>query len=249
MTSSPIPSHPSTEVIDKVLDSLFFHLPDVEVMLLCDGVRVPEHEYRRAGYEEYKKKMRDRPQIHMTEWAENIQQAQMMRRAMPLVKTKLTLYIEHDYALTKDPIDWEGIINAIQQDRARVVRFHNLETIHPLHQHLMLDCYEGADGYHGGTKICEPPLVCGVPMIRTLQFWGCPHLTTTSWYQEQMETKFTDDSYTEIEPALYGWVNYSPWEECKVMVYAPSEPSMRRSIHVGGRGHDKDDPKREFRFR
>jgi len=195
--------------------------------------------------------MRDRPWLRMMEWDETVQQARMFRAGMPTVKTPLTLYIEHDYALTHDLIDWEGIINVIQREQAHVVRFHNLEAIHPLHQHLMLDCFEGADGEHGGTMVCQPPLVCGVPMIRTVQFWGCPHLTTTKWYREQMENpeKFSDNSYTEIEPALYGFVNYAPWEEYKVMVYAPSKPSMRRSIHVGGRGHDKDDPKREFRFR
>lgn len=252
MTTSPIPSHPSTEVIEKVLDSLYFHLPDVTLFVLCDGVRTPEHEDRRAGYKEYKKRLLKRldgTQSMLTEWPESVQQAQMFRAAMPQVKTPLTLYIEHDYALTKDPIDWEGIINAIQQERAGVVRFHNLEEIHPLHQHLMLDCFEGATGEQGGRKICDPPLVCGVPMIRTTQFWGCPHLTKTSWYQNVMEKYFTERSYTELEPALYGPIVYAPWEENKLMVYAPSEPSMRRSVHVGGRGHDMVDPKRDFIFR
>jgi hypothetical protein len=250
MTTSPIESHPLTEIVDRVLDSIRFHLGDIEVLLLCDGIRQPEHEYRRERYEAYKLKMRDRPDIRMMTWNDSVQQGQMMRAAMPTVKTPLVLYIEHDFALTLDPIDWEGIINVIQQDKARVVRMHNLEIVHPLHEHLMLDCFEGADGHHGGKKICDPPLVCGVPMIRTVQFWGAPHLTTTAWYREQLEDpkKFSADTYTEIEPALYGHICDAPWENYKLMVYAPSVPSMRRSIHISGRGHTDIDPKRDFHF-
>lgn len=251
MTTSPIPSHPSTAVVDQVIDSIQHHLGGVEILLLCDGIRQPEHEYRRPAYDEYKNRMRYRPCVRLAAWDHSVQQAQMFRQALPNVRTPLMLYIEHDYALTLDPIDWDGIINAVQQERTNCVRFHNLEEIHPLHQHLMLDCFEGADGHHGGRKICDPPLICGVPMIRTVQFWGCPHLTKTEWYVRQMfdPTKFSDRSYTEIEPAMYGHVCDSPWDDYKLMVYAPSEPSMRRSVHLGGRGHDKDDPKRDFIFR
>jgi hypothetical protein len=248
-STSPLLSHPSTEIFDKVHESTQFHLPGVETFLLCDGVREPEHENRRAGYAEYKRKVRS-DKIRVFEWDKSVQQGFMVREALRNIDTRLVLWQEHDYALTHDTIDWEGIINAIQQDKARVVRFHNLEDIHPLHQHLMLDCFEGADGEHGGTKISDPPLVCGVPMIRTLQFWCCPFLTTTAWLQNMMEDKslFSENTYCEIEPVIYGPISYQPWEQNKVMVYAPSEPSMRRSQHLGGRGHDHDDPKRDMKW-
>jgi len=245
-STSPLASHPSSEIFDKVQQSTQFHLPGVQTFLLCDGIRVPEHESRRAGYELYKDSLRRRPNLRIFEWADSVQQGFMVREGLRRVTTPLVLWQEHDYALTLDPIDWAGIVNAIQQDRARVVRFHNTPDIHPLHQHLMLDCYEGADGEHGGTKVSEPPLVCGVPMIRTRQFWCCPFLTTTKWLRGMMEdeTLFTENTYCEIEPVIYGPISYHPWEDYKVMVYAPSEPSIQRSQHLGGRGHDKDDPKR-----
>jgi hypothetical protein len=247
MTTSPIESHPSTEIVARVLDSIRFHLGDIEVLLLCDGIRVPEHEYRRERYEAYKLKMRDRPDIRMMTWSDSIQQVRMVREALPTVKTPLILYIEHDFTLTLDPIDWEGIINALQQERVNVVRLHNGDEIHPLHQHLMEGMFEGADGHHGGVKVREPEIICGVPMIRTVQFWGAPHLARTDWYREQLN-KLAPDAYAEIEPALYGPISYLPWEQFKIAIYAPSEPSMRRSQHLGGRGHDNDDPKREMRF-
>lgn len=254
MTTSPIPSHPSTEIVDKVIEAIQFHLGDVQIWLLCDGVRTPEHENRRANYEAYKAAMHQRPyrpSLTFAAWNDSVQQAQMIRAVLPKIRTPLVLYNEHDYALTRDPIDWEGIINALEQDKTNCVRFHNLEEIHPLHQHLMMDCFEGANGEHGGRMICDPPMVCGVPMIRTVQYWGCPHLMKTRWYIHQMfdPAKFSERSYTEIEPALYGHICDSPWENFKLMVYAPRVPSMRRSVHLGGRGHDKDDPKRDFIFR
>jgi len=255
MSSSPILSHPSVEVIDKVLKSTQFQIPDVDTVILCDGVRVPEHESRREGYEEYKRRLLSGDhgwtrQLQLREWGDSVQQAFMFREALRSVKTPLVLMQEHDYAFTYDPIDWEGIINVLQQERANVIRFHNLEEIHPLHQHLMLDCFEGADGHHGGRKICEPPLVCGVPLIRTVQYWGCPHIAPTKWFREQLEDlrKFSANTYTEIEPALYGHICDAPWENYKLMVYAPSEPSMRRSVHISGRGHTDVDPKRDFVF-
>jgi hypothetical protein len=250
MSSSAIPSHPSTDILDRVLASTQFHIPGAKTILMCDGLRTPEHESRRAAYNEYKDKMRNRPLITMMEYEESRQQAFMTREALRQVTTPLVMHQEHDYALTLDPIDWEGIINVIQQGIANVVRFHNLETIHPQHEHLILDgIFEGADGYHGGTQVKPIPIVCGVPLLRTSQFWACPFLTTTKWFREQMEDtrKFSADTYCEIEPALYTWVNSYP-DEYKVFIYAPSEPSMRRSQHLGGRGHDNDDPKRPMNW-
>jgi hypothetical protein len=251
MSSSPIPSHPSTEIIDKVLAGIWNQLPGVRVFLMCDGVRIPEHASRIEAYKEYKRRvLHNGGQLMMSEWEDSVQQAFMTREALKHVQTPLVLWDEHDYLITADRIDWEGNIRVIEAGLANVVRFHNLEHIHPLHQHLMLDCFEGADGEHGGRQICEPPLVDGVPLIRTIQFWACPFLTTTKWFREQMEDprKFSAETYCEIEPALYTWVNCAPWDEYKVMVYAPSEPSMRRSQHLGGRGHDNDDPKRDMRW-
>lgn len=250
MSSSAIPSHPSTDLVDRVIAGIRHHLGDIEILLLCDGIRTPEHENRRAAYEDYKLRMRDRPDILTMEWPSSVQQAFMTREALKSVKTPLVLWNEHDYLITPSPIDWEGIINVVQQEIANVVRFHNLEIIHPQHQHLILDgIFEGADGYHGGTQVKPIPIVCGVPLLRTSQFWGCPFLTTTKWFREQMEDprKFSADTYCEIEPALYTWVNTNP-DEYRVFIYAPSEPSMRRSQHLGGRGHDNDDPKREMRW-
>lgn len=247
MSTSPLLSHPSTEIVDKVLESIEFHLPEAKTFLLCDGIRSPEHEGRRAAYEEYKVIMLDRPDIQTMVWDKSVQQVFMFREALHAVTKPLTLMIEHDYSLTKDFIDWDGIVNALQQERVNCVRFHNSEGVHPLHQHLMEGMFEGADGHHGGVQVRDPEIICGVPMIRTVQFWGCPHVARTDWYKEQLN-RLAPDAYAEIEPALYGPISYSPWEEFKIAIYAPSEPSMRRSQHLGGRGHDNDDPKREMRW-
>jgi hypothetical protein len=247
MSSSPLLSHPSTAIVDHVIEGIRHHLGDIEILLLCDGIRTPEHENRRAAYEEYKLKMRDRPDIRMMTWEASVQQAFMMREGLKTVTTPLVLFNEHDFLITPDFIDWEGIINALQQERVNVVRLHNGDDIHPLHQHLMEGMYEGADGHHGGVKVREPEIICGVPMIRTVQFWGAPHLARTDWYREQLN-KLAPDAYAEVEPALYGPISYLPWEQFKIAIYAPSEPSMRRSQHLGGRGHDNDDPKRPMKW-
>lgn len=42
ITTSPIPSHPSTEIMDKCLSSLFEQptLVTVPIFIVCDGVQV-----------------------------------------------------------------------------------------------------------------------------------------------------------------------------------------------------------------
>ena len=35
---SPIPSHPSTEVLDVTIDSIRTRLPDAEIIIMFDGV-------------------------------------------------------------------------------------------------------------------------------------------------------------------------------------------------------------------
>ena len=56
VSSSPIPSHPSTRIVSETIHSIRWHFKDAPIYLMCDGVR-PEQEHRREDYHKYKENL------------------------------------------------------------------------------------------------------------------------------------------------------------------------------------------------
>lgn len=234
--TSPIPSHPSTEVIDATIASVRAQLPDAEILVMADGVRL-EQEDRRADYDAY---------LHSLLWwtnrAHNVapflaerfsHQGELMRRALDEITTPLVMFVEHDTPITGE-IDWEGICSVIRSGQLNVVRLHHEVSILKPHEHLMLD---------------RSPIDMGVPIIRTAQWSQRPHIASTAFYRNLIREWFAPSARTMIEDAVYGpltmaWSDrgVKGWEEWKVGIYAP-EGNMQRSLHLDGRG---DDPKYEM---
>ena len=52
VTTSPVPSHPSTSDIEHTIGSIREHLPTAEIVIVADGVR-QEQQDRRKTYEHY----------------------------------------------------------------------------------------------------------------------------------------------------------------------------------------------------
>ncbi len=91
--TSPIPSHPSTAIIDETLDSIdAAGLDACEVVVMCDGVR-PEQEDRSADYAEYVRRLSwsldERPRSWPFLFPEHRHQAAMTREALDKVTTPL----------------------------------------------------------------------------------------------------------------------------------------------------------------
>ncbi len=142
ITTSPIPSHPSTAIIEETILSIRYHLPKCPIGILCDGVR-PELEHRREDYEEYKRRLDTLvyPDAMITPMTSPIwrHQVGLLRQVMPFVARPLLLVCEHDTPLTELPIDFRGISLAILSDVVDLVRFLPEPDIHPEHKHLMLE--------------------------------------------------------------------------------------------------------------
>lgn len=239
--TSPIPSHPSTAVIERTIMNVREQLPESEIIIMMDGVR-PEQEHRRADYEEYKRRL-----IHLcNDWTnvlpivheEFLHQAEMTRRALDLVKTPLLLFMEHDTFFT-GPIDFPGIVKVILSGDANLVGFYCMlcPWIHPEHVHMMLEN--------------ERTYYRGVPMIRTWQWSQRPHVASVDFYRKVM-TYFSPESRTMIEDRIYGPVVTSRamrgsagWDEWRLMFYAPEGSTINRSHTVDGR---YPDPKYDMKF-
>jgi hypothetical protein len=63
----------------------------------------------------------------------------MTRAGLNHVATPTILFVEHDAPITPDcDFEWDGLIDAIMQGDANVVRFHHEARVLPEHEHLML---------------------------------------------------------------------------------------------------------------
>jgi hypothetical protein len=238
--TSPIPSHPSTAVIDETIGSVRAQLPRAEILVMADGVRA-EQEDRRPVYDEYLARL---CWTCNRQWANVVpflaerfsHQGELMRRALGEIITPLVLFVEHDTPLTGE-IDWPAICAAVRSGGLNVVRLHHEVTILRPHEHLMLDR--------------TPIDVTGVPIIRTAQWSQRPHVASAAFYRQLIDRWFDPAGRTMIEDSVYGpmtsaWLDRGEagWSEWKVGIYAP-EGNMQRSLHLDGRG---DDPKYEMQI-
>lgn len=233
--TSPIESHPSTEIIETTIASVRFWHPEADILIMCDGVR-SEQEHYRSRYEEYLERLvwlaaRD-GRISVTIHGVHRHQAEMTRRTLDGVTTPLILFVEHDTPLvTDEQIDWLGLFRVMLSGYADVIRFHYEAHVQPEHAHLMLDR--------------EPRDVLGVPLLRTVQWSQRPHLANTAFYRRILARNFPSDYKAMIEDVMHGRVHndwrefgLAGWDRYLLWMYAP-EGNIKRSLHLDGRGADR----------
>ena len=132
--TSPIPSHPDTRLIEAAIESIRKHIPGVPILIQVDGLRA-ENENRREQYEEYKRRLPmmafryGNTGLHF--FSEYKHQAEMMRETFAEIKTPLLFYMEHDWEILDLPIDWTGIVNAVESGELNLVRLYRWDAIVP----------------------------------------------------------------------------------------------------------------------
>ncbi len=227
---SPMPSHPSSEVIDQTIASIRERLPDSEIIIMFDGVGPSLMELKTA-YDQHVQDMLWKIEHELTNvtplvFQEHSHQSSMVATAMDLVKTPTILWAEQDTPLHND-IPFPEIAEVVKTGYANVVRFHHEASVHPEHEHLMLDA--------------TPIDVLGVPMIRTRQWSGRPHLASTIFYKYLIGRYWREKMF--IEHFLYGYCLAANYDEFRVHLYAPAGTQVR-SLHLDGRrkGAENYDP-------
>lgn len=227
--TSPIPSHPSTAVIEETIASIRAQLPRAEILIMCDGPN-PGVEHRRAAYDAY---LYELVRLCREQWTnvlpvihrEHLHQSGMTARAIHgHVATPLVLFAEHDTPLG-GPINWTGLMDVFGRGDARVVRFHHEARILPEHEYLM--CGPARD-------------VAGVNLAPTRQWSQRPHLATTDLYRRTLAEHFQPRAGSMIEDVLHSVLQCEPWDDWRLWIYheADSEHGIRRSWHTDGRGED-----------
>lgn len=237
MPTSAIPSHPDTYKIDQCIAGIRHHLPTAEIIIMCDGCR-PSVEHRRTQYEEYKQRLCWKAQHDpawknivvdiFTQGGENHPcQSGMVRSVLQrgLVKTPLIFFAEHDAPMTTEPdrpIDWGRIVKVLEFGLAKIVRFYYHTALIPEHSYL----------FYGSFRLNNE----GPEFVRTTQYSGWPHVTTTKNMQELID-KYSPfrGKDTVLETCLYSPISDSLWDVFKVVIYADGE-NISRFAHTNGRG-------------
>lgn len=232
--SSPIPSHPSTEMIEKTISDIRVHLPNAEILITVDGIR-EEQEHYRLVYDEYKKRLL---WLANNQWhnvlpiiyEEHQHQARMARDVLELVKTPCILYAEHDTPLTPDrPIDWAACVKNILDGTANVIRFNHESKILDEHRHLILSDREE---HHG------------IGLTKTQQWSQRPHIASTAFYKSLIAFNFNPESRTMIEDVIHQIVEVDmrhggrqAWFNWRIWIYdnPDADGSILRSYNLDGR--------------
>lgn len=229
MPTSPVPSNPSLDKITQTIESVRFHHPFADILILCDGVR-PEQQERKADYEMFLQRLLWKANFEWTNVYPIISrtfqhQANMTRLGLEYVTTDLVLFVEHDIPLVTDmPIDWDGINRLVRSEDIDILKFSfEAMGIHPEHEHMALDR--------------EIVNLHGVPVRRTVQWSQRPHVARTDYYRHIIREWFPLSSRTMIEDRLHGVAQDFP-DQFRLASYMP-EGSKVRCFHIDGRETDE----------
>lgn len=226
ISTSPIPSHPDTAMIDEVVASARFHLPESPIVIMADGIW-SKLAHRREQYEEYLRRLKNRyPNTTLTSFSSHSSQAKMTRTVLDanIVKTRYIMFNEHDIPLRTDiKIHWNDIFEVLQAGRADIIRLCGFgEGIHPEHMYLTY----GKVVYNQSS------------FWQTHQWSQWPHLSTKETYKQILGRYFDYDEVQMIEEKMHsicqsvkgGWIRIWQYE-------LPAE-DKRCFTHLKGRGSD-----------
>lgn len=221
--AAPIPTNPSSEVIDETIESIRERLPDSEIIVMFDACPDQKAELKEP-YEEFKRRFlwriaHELDNVIPIVFSQHSHQSLMTKEALKLVRTDIVLFMEQDCPLYGEtPI--RDISKVIEAGYANSVRFQHEAQIIPEHQYLMLDK--------------EPIDILGVPLIRTRQWSGRPSLISTKFFR-YIAGKYFDDQPRFIEHICYGLVVHGDYDEFRLHLYAPPGGTFVRHIHTDGR--------------
>lgn len=231
--TSPIPSHPSTEILDETIANIRKYTL-APIIIMADGV----HEslaHRTGDYEQYKMNILDRlgefkyGECVLQTFTHHTHQAMMTSQVLADVKTPLVLFCEHDTSPIGN-IPFDSICTVVRRKGdINYVRFNIFHEILSEHQYLMID---------------KKPQLYGndIPLVRTLQWSQRPHIAKVNWYRDLLFT-YMHEKKTMIEDVMHSVVptkyHALGFDTFGLAVYTP-EGNQLRSYHSDGR---KDDEK------
>lgn len=224
--TSPIPSHPSTAIIDETIADIRRYT-NARIIIMADGVH-ESVEHRSINYINYTEDVCRRivaDAYGVSEiiiFAEHKHQSEMTRLILRnIVKTPLIMFCEHDTSPIGD-IPFQQICDLVQNSPiTNCVRFNIFDRILEEHQHLMV----------------RPYVENGIPLTGTIQYSQRPHIAKTDWYRNMLNKYFEPGRKTMIEDVMHSVVQVNTDINFGLAIYTP-EGNQLRSYHSDGRGDD-----------
>lgn len=235
--TSPIPSHPSTAILDETIANIRQYTDD-EIIIMFDGVH-SSLSHRAEAYNEYKEAVRRKKHeygwCNMAEFPDHQHQANMTRRTLDFVKTPLVMFCEHDTSPIGD-IPWDDLCFLVQHSHSiDSLRFNIFDRILDEHKHLMLNeptkAWVNVDGR-----------MVSAMTVRTIQYSQRPAISKTDWYRSMLAKYFKGNQKVMIEDVMHSVVQESYKHKREdffnIHIYTP-DGNQLRSYHSDGRGSDE----------
>ena len=222
VTSSFIPSLPSTELIDETIESLHYleglRLQSTPIIITIDGAynkdRGPNAP-RTKVLQEYKQKLqqkylaRDVPHNNITILTSetNIKLVGNVQKAMDIVNTEFVYLVQHDMPFIA-PINHTGLVATFHNhpdDQVRLVRFSPRKTLTRHRDHILGVCEEDEIMFHD--------VASNIHLSKTHTWSDNNHFTRKSYYEEIFTTidGWDNTRYMEEKMKVMGIDNCSYW--------------------------------------
>lgn len=181
VTTSAIPSHPSTRMIERCIGSFKFMagLSGARWLVVCD-------DSPGEAYSEYKRSLRQ--MARTLELSRNSTSGDcgrlpsMMRAVLEHVKTPLVFILQHDFDVIRE-VDGERLTHLILQWP---------QTLKHVHLNKRPNVVSNWD------KILEPCEVGGVPMLKTTNWSDNPHWARADYYRSFVLPRCQPDISCEL---------------------------------------------------
>jgi len=228
ISTSPIPSNPSTAIIGATIGSISTELPDADIIIMADGTEQPNDAYQR-----HLTAIKRRWPGILRQFENHQHQSGMLKPTLAEVETPLIYYLEHDW-VTLPNVPWRELSNLIFSGEFNSIKLHAQPRISPYYEHLMMERLIYQDGA-ASDRYQDNRAGVAIPIIRSRQWSQNPHLASTQFYREKI-LPLCRGKCDFIENIIHGIIANSPWEEFKTGIYNPVDGDMFRVSHLDGRG-------------
>lgn len=250
--TSPIPSHPSTAILDETIANVRKY-SDCKIVIMGDGIH-PSLTKRTEAYGQYlfmvgvNCRAGKYGDCELKNFYRHTHQVEMTRRTLMTVTTPLIMFVEHDTSPIGD-IPFKEVCDVVELFRpVNYIRFNIFEKIPEEHRYLMLeeeswwknnDCGEWRFDSYNKDGSDQIGLIYLTP---TIQFSARPHIAKSDWYRKILLDYFPEGYKGMIEDVMHGVV-IEKYKELKkdifgLFIYTPKGNQLR-SYHSDGRQDDE----------
>ena len=236
ISTSMIPSHPSTAIISSAINSIREQLHSSPIIIMADGNNDPRYSAYLSTVESVW--CREKGNYFLQHHITHRHQSGMLSLAMAAVDTPYLLYWEHDWLPLPD-IPWSAFCDLLSRGDFNTIKLHANPRVSPYYEHMMesrvMYQRDASGALVASDRHTDQRALPVIPLIRTRQWSQNPHLSRTDFYRDKI-LPLVDGKCDFIENVIHGIVASAPWDDWKTAIYNPADGDMMRVRHLDGKG-------------